>query len=79
MAVAEQLRNESEAYEANKGDLVREHLNKFVLIHDSEVLGTYESEGDALAAGYDKLGNVPFLVKLVEETEAPRNYFHIAL
>jgi hypothetical protein len=38
---------------------------QFVLIKGSDVLGFYPSYDEALGAGYDRLGDGPFLVKQV--------------
>ena len=47
---------------------------KFVLIHGEAVVGCFATFDDALAAGYDRLGLSPFLVKEVPDHEEPR-YF----
>lgn len=42
------------------------HDGKFVVIKGSEILGTYDSYGDALTAGYTKYGaGTPFLVQKI--------------
>jgi len=38
---------------------------QYALIHDSELVDTYESYEDALKVGYDKFGLTPFLVKQI--------------
>lgn len=60
-------------YEQNRDDLLNTAEGKFVLIHDSHVMGLYESKMDAIADGYERFGNVPFLVKQVVNAEAPLN------
>ncbi len=44
---------------------------KFVLIHGADVLAADETKHDAIAAGYETFGNVPFLVKQVVPMEFP--------
>lgn len=44
---------------------------KFALIHDGDLAGVYETYQDALAAGYEKFGLKPFLVKQIAATESP--------
>ena len=44
---------------------------KFVLIHGADVLAADETKHDAIAAGYETFGNVPFLVKQVVPMEIP--------
>lgn len=46
----------------------------YALIHGDSVSGLYPNFDAALAAGYEKFGVDPFLVKQVVETEVPR-YF----
>jgi hypothetical protein len=62
------LQIELETYKKRLPDL-SSHEGKFVLISGSEVLGTFESYQDALAAGYEKLGLKPFLVKRISAVE----------
>jgi hypothetical protein len=47
---------------------------QFALVHGTAVAGLYPTFEAALAAGYDRFGLDPFLVKQVAEHEAPR-YF----
>ncbi len=68
------LEGELQAYQACKEELLSEAEGKFVLIHDGQVLGTYDSKMDAIAEGYARLGNVPFLVKQVVRVEVPQNF-----
>ena len=44
-----------------------------MLIHGAVVVGTYYSPEDAIAEGYRKFGNVPFLVKQITAVETPAN------
>ena len=68
------LANELETYEKNLESLLAAHEGKFVLIHGNEVLGTFDSQSDAIAWGYRELGNVPFLVKQVVKVETPLSF-----
>jgi len=63
------LTQELETYNTQREKLLATAEGKFVLIHGSEVIGTYAAEQDAIAEGYRKLGNVPFLVKKVLAVE----------
>jgi hypothetical protein len=65
------LDTELETYEKNRERLLGEHAGNYVLIHGTEIVGAYESERDAIYQGYEKFGNVPFLVKRVVEIETP--------
>ncbi len=68
------LDRELETYEREKEDLLGRAAGKFVLIHVEEVVGPYDSETDAIAEGYRRFGNVPFLVKRVLEVDTPINF-----
>jgi hypothetical protein len=65
------LDTELETYEKNRERLLGEYEGKYVLIHGDEIVGAYESKIDAIHLGYQKFGNVPFLVKRVVEIETP--------
>lgn len=68
------LKKENETYQKNKKKLVEESNGKYVLIRGSEIIGIYESEQDALKEGITRFGNVPFLVKKIEEVEQTQHY-----
>ena len=70
----EPLAKELASFERHRDELLGSAPNKYVLIHDEEVVGTYESESDAINEGYRKFGNVPFLVKHIVLTERPLNF-----
>jgi hypothetical protein len=67
------LKKELETYEKNKERLIKESLNKFVLIKAGEIIGIYESQSDALDEGYKEFGIEPFLVKGIVEIDRPQN------
>lgn len=46
----------------------------FIVINGEEILGIWQSRIDALQAGIDKYGNVPFLVKNINEDEIVINF-----
>ena len=68
------LREELSTYEAHRVELLGSARGKWVLIHGSDVLGTFESQRDAIDQGYRTVGLVPFLVKQVVEVESPVNF-----
>lgn len=72
--MAESLSSELKTYDANFEALLGVHEGKFVLIHDEEIIGTFDNQMDAIARGYDQLGNVPFLVKLVTKVDVPLSF-----
>jgi hypothetical protein len=54
--------------------LVEGNRGKFALVHGDRVDSAWATVDEALAAGYDRFGLEPFLVKLITEHEQPR-YF----
>ncbi len=70
----EMLKKELETYEREREALLGTAEGKFVLIHGEEVLGTFDTQQDAIGQGYKQLGNVPFLVKQVVQVEVPFDF-----
>lgn len=64
---------ERRVYEQHLPDLLGS-VGKFVLILGEEVGGPFDSYAAALAAGYERYGVQPFLVKLISAVE-PVQYF----
>jgi hypothetical protein len=65
------LLSELETFERHKAELLGSDEGKYVLIKGSEVIGVFESSMDAVGQGYERFGNVPFLVKQIVEVELP--------
>ena len=61
------LGEEIRFYEQNRETLIEHHLNRYVLIKGSEVVGSFSSEGQAIAEGVRRFGTDPFLVRLTGE------------
>ena len=74
VSVLEELKDELAAYETNRERLLAEAQRKYALIHKSEIVGTYDTETDAINEGYRRIGNKPFLVKFVVPFEEPANF-----
>lgn len=68
------LSTELKVYEASLQTLLGTAEGKFVLIHGDEIAGTFDNQMDAIAAGYAKFGNVPFLVKQVLKVDVPISF-----
>ena len=68
------LETELKTYEKHREFLLGTAEGKFVLIRHEEIAGVYSSEMDAIAQGYQKFGNVPFLVKQIVKVETPQNF-----
>jgi hypothetical protein len=71
-AMAPVLEKEWKTYEQQRAHLLEDHAGEFVLIHKREVLGVFGSRHEALKEGYQRLGNVPFLVHKIAAEERPR-------
>lgn len=63
-----------EFFERHRVELLGSAPGKFVLIKSEKVIGTFETELDAVRAGYRHFGNEPFLVKHVVEADIPLNF-----
>ena len=72
--MAQILDTELKTYEQQRDHLLATAEGKFVLIHNDEVVGTYDSKMDAIAQGYHQFGNVPFLVKQILKIEVAQNF-----
>jgi len=70
----EVLEQETQTYEQHKPELMSKAEGKFVLIKGQEVCGVFETMMDAVSQGYERFGNVPFLVKQILEVETPQNF-----
>jgi hypothetical protein len=67
--MASMLDVELATYNRHRDELLGSAEGRFVLIRGSEVRGTFESQADGVARGYQDFGNVPFLVKRIERIE----------
>ncbi len=68
------LDDELKTYEQQRDSLLGSAEGKFVLIWKDQVVGIYDSKMDAIAEGYQRFGNVPFLVKQIVRIETPQNF-----
>jgi hypothetical protein len=68
------LVTELETFAAHRDELVAAGEGKYALVHGQEVVGVYDTEGDAIRQGYTQFGNVPFLVKHVVQVEVPERF-----
>ncbi len=68
------LDQELETYERHRERLLQDSEGKYVLIYRDDVITVFESKNDAIAEGYRRLGNVPFLVKEIVQVEIPARF-----
>jgi hypothetical protein len=64
------LATELQTFEQALDDLLRTDESKFVLIYQDALCGVFDSRQQAIAAGYDRFGNVPFLTRQVSPEDA---------
>ena len=57
------LKKEIAAYENLRSDLETEHLGEWVLVHDEQLVGTYESFEVAAAEAVQRFGRGPYLIR----------------
>ena len=68
-----------EFFDANRDKFVADHHKQFVVVFGKRVVGFYDNEGDAYAAGKSVAGDSAFLLRqcLTEaEDEASKPIFH---
>lgn len=68
------LEKEYKYYLCHLDEFCQEHLHHFILIKKDKVVGFYGSYAEALKAGVNGLGNVPFFIKEVEREEAVHSF-----
>jgi hypothetical protein len=62
---------EEAAYARERERLVRDHLDKFVVVRQDEVYGPFETLGEAILAGYHRFGDAPMLYIQIRPEEPP--------
>jgi len=65
------LREELEAYEKMKAELLEKYRGKAAVIKDGRLVGVYDSEEEAFKDVLEKYGLIPVLIKRVVEKEKP--------
>ena len=63
------LQTELAFYKDQKTELLKHHEGQFALIKDKKLIGTYTTWEEAFKDGVKRLGNVPFLIRLVQEKD----------
>lgn len=67
--MTEKLATEIDTYNSQIDSWKADHVGQFVLIHGTDVGGFFDSYEEALRAGYERFGLVPFLVKEVRRQQ----------
>jgi hypothetical protein len=60
---------EEAAYARERDRLVRDHLGKFVVVHQDEVFGPFATLTEAIVEGYRRFGDVPLQVREIRPEE----------
>ena len=63
----EQLELEIEAYTKMKAELIRHHSNKYVIIKDQKLQGSFDTFDSAAKEAIQKFGQGPYLIRRVSE------------
>lgn len=65
------LEQELKFFEHQRLDLLARVPGKYALVKGAELIGIFDTELEAVRAGYRRLGNVAFLVKHIVEADVP--------
>jgi hypothetical protein len=65
------LQQELEFFESQRLDLLERAPGKYALVKGSNLLGIFDTELEAVRAGYRQVGNEPFLIKHIVEADVP--------
>ena len=68
------LEQEIKTFEQKLPELVKNDLGKFVLIMDTQVIGTFVAVQDALQAGYEHFKERPFFIRQINAIQEPLNF-----
>ena len=68
------LEKELAYFEQHRSELLGRAKCKFALIKNETLVDTFDSQFDAIRAGYRTFGNEPFLVKQILEVDVPLNF-----
>lgn len=63
------LEKELAAFEKLKAELLKNHKDKFALIHGDDFIGAFDTPDAAYQSGVQAFGKEPFLVKRIAEQE----------
>lgn len=66
------LKENIAAYDQTKDDLELEHFGKWVVFHDGEKAGLYESFQEAAADAVARFGNGPYLIRKIGDPPVVR-------
>jgi len=67
------LEKELQYFETIKRELLQHHKDKFALIKDELLIGTFTKMEEAYEEGVNRYGKEPFLIKKIVENESPES------
>ena len=67
------LEKELKYFESMKDELLKHHKDKYALIKDETLVGTFTKMEEAYEEGVKKFGKEPFLIKRIIENEPPES------
>lgn len=68
------LQQELEFFERQRLELFVRAPGKYALVKGAELIGIFDTELEAVRAGYRQIGNEPFLVKHIVEADVPLTF-----
>ncbi|HZX49451.1 MAG: hypothetical protein A2Z47_06365 [Thermodesulfovibrio sp. RBG_19FT_COMBO_42_12] len=68
------LDRELQTFNSQKSGLIGKANGKFALVKDDKIIDFFDTKFDAVRQGYERFGNVPFLVKQIVEVDIPQNF-----
>ena len=74
IAEASSLEIELAYFDQHRAELLERAKGRFALIKGEELIDTFDSQFDAIRAGYRQFGNEPFLVKQIVAVDVPLNF-----
>ncbi len=63
------LHEELTFFATHRAQLLKDHPGKFALIKRSELIGAFDTDENAYAAGVAQFGREPFLIRQIVETD----------
>ena len=68
------LKQELDYFEKRRIELLEQAAGKYALVKGEMLLGIFDTELEAIRAGYQTIGNEPFLVKHILEADVPLTF-----
>lgn len=66
-----ELRRQIAAYEKIKSDLETDHFGKWVVFYDEELVGTFDTDREAVGTAIKRFGRGPYLIRQVGVVPVP--------